>query len=70
MVHSWSIHPKTFEACPWIGLDWNALFYVDKIVKKRKSTHKMHNAIQKELTNCLIKVNIKNNNNMQDKIHK
>ena len=33
----------------WIGLDWNALFCVDKIVEKKKYDQAI----------CLIKVNVK-----------
>ena len=50
----------------WIGLDWNALFHVGKIVGKKI---KLMNAQQKfqlisiDMSICLIKVNVKNNNN-------
>ena len=27
----------------WVGLDWNALFRVDKILEKKNHMHKMHN---------------------------
>ena len=50
----------------WIGLDWNALFHVDKIVEK-KSNYLMHNTSSSSYQSiCLIKVNVKNNNNNND----
>ena len=45
----------------WIGLDWNALFCVNKIIEKNHM-HKMHSSSSYQSI-CLIKVNIKNNNN-------
>ena len=62
----------------WIGLDWNALFYVDKIVKIRKNMHKMHIASFNSYQSiCLVKSTSKindnnniNNNNNKDKIFK
>ena len=61
----------------WIGLDWNALFHVDKIVEK-KSNQLLHNTSSNSYQSiCLIKVDVKNNNknnyynnNKKDQLHK
>ena len=47
----------------WIGLDWNALFRVDKIVEIKNQMNKMHNTSSSSYQSiCLIKINVKNNN--------
>ena len=45
----------------WIELIEIVFFRVDKIVKERKSMHKMYNTSSNSIR--LLKVNVKNNNN-------
>ena len=48
----------------WVGLNWDALFRVDKIIEKKNHMHKMHNTSSSPYQSiCLIKVNVNNNNN-------
>ena len=47
----------------WTGLDWNALFRVDKIVEKNQISKMRSTSSSSYQSIYLIKVNVKNNDN-------